>query len=314
MPAAPGFANEVNDTNNNNYFPGSEIQSFELLAGSFSWANAPEHDQEDGDDHLTSPSSGPTFSSLHDFQSQEDQLEFEPESNHSASQAQPQQPQPQKVRQPYPCPLPPPPPVAQNTTTAAARMTNDTQCVLVCADIISTLESYIAAHLAVLDIILELGSSVVDRLQTLINMHPGPPGYRFLALLAVILSQLIDLLEAGCTTFLAEERLRTRHTSFLPMTGQSKRGFTRGAGSGLTFGAFQMDASERRAKRFQVVLRELRNTEKFLQIVMQLAGVHVENHGGGGETLSDRARCFVDLDVRLTRLKHKISVREKELL
>ncbi|CRG92073.1 hypothetical protein PISL3812_09128 [Talaromyces islandicus] len=319
MSTAPGFVNGINSTScggTNTYFPGSEIQSFELLAGSFSWANAPEDEDVDGADHLSveaSPSSDPTFSSLHDFQSPEGQLEFEPENNSHNPTSQPQ-PQPQrKERQPYPCHLPP---IEQDTpAVAAARISSDTQCVLVCAELIGTLESYIAAHLAVLDIILELTNSVTERLQTLLNMHPGPAGYRFLALLAVILSQIIDLLEAGCATFLAEERLRTRHTSVLPMTGQMKRGgFTGGTGLGLTFGAFQIDANERRMKRFQVVSRELRATEKFLQRVMQLAGVHVENSGGGGDTLSDRARCFVDLDVRLTRLKNKISVREKELL
>ncbi|KAI9742661.1 MAG: hypothetical protein M1818_003802 [Claussenomyces sp. TS43310] len=94
------------------------------------------------------------------------------------------------------------------TTTPPQMMTMDSgshsQCVIACSQIIFSLEKYQVDKLKVLDLILGIVKRVTERLDPLVNEQFGCPNTKCLALFNTIMYQLAEILEAGCTDFLAD--------------------------------------------------------------------------------------------------------------
>lgn len=151
-----------------------------------------------------------------------------------------------------------------------SRRSDESSVVLAVLQLASALEEYIAAGLALPDIVLGITRRATDRLASLAEallerrrqaLSLDSPSTRIFALFIMVLEQTADLLEAACDKLLAGEE---RDDSTIPL---SPLGMSIGA-----FGSFQPDPSERRAWQAGVVVKEVRNAVTVLGRVGELAG------------------------------------------
>ena len=176
----------------------------------------------------------------------------------------------------------------------------DSHCVLACTEIISNLENYILADLKALDLCLAIVRQTVDELSRLVDTQQASRNFRCMALFSVIMYQMIELLEAGCTVFLVENQDGTGKV----VPEWLRKGCTPGIG----FGAFRMGASEQRAWRRDIVLKELRQSSEVLQKIIALARLGPRQACRG--TPEDRAACYSELEGRFAALREKFGDHE----
>ncbi|KAL9084063.1 MAG: hypothetical protein Q9165_008264 [Trypethelium subeluteriae] len=146
---------------------------------------------------------------------------------------------------------------AHNTTNSSGGHNSDSQCVLACCQIISQLESFINARVRVLDLTLEMIKKTIKTMSSL--MQRDSRSGRCHLLLTVIMQQVMDLLETGCSDFLKETASASKDGELPEFDSIG------GILSGFGFGGFQVGANEQRAWRAKVVIKELHGVQGVLQ-------------------------------------------------
>ena len=175
----------------------------------------------------------------------------------------------------------------------------DSHCVLACTQIISHLETYILADLKTLDLSLSIVRDTLTEIGRLVDTQRASRNFRCMALFSVIMYQIIELLEAGCDTFLSE----TKENPADGLPGWLRHG----SAANFGFGAFRMGAKEQRAWRADIVLKELCKSSEILQKIINLARLGPRQVCNGNP--DDRAACYSDLERRLVALREKIGQR-----
>jgi hypothetical protein len=174
----------------------------------------------------------------------------------------------------------------------------NSQCVIVCSQMIVSLEKYLIDELKVLDLILGIVKNAIGRLAPLVNGQIGPRNSKCLALFSTILYQVIELLEAGCANFLAEgvdDRLPNSPSDLLS-----------GSLHDLGFGAFSTTSGDQRRFHSQIVLEELRPLTEIMRKVIMLSNAGFNGCDPRGGTGQVRIRSHRDLEDRLKLLIEKL--------
>ncbi|KAI8623711.1 hypothetical protein F5Y19DRAFT_492003 [Xylariaceae sp. FL1651] len=144
------------------------------------------------------------------------------------------------------------------------------QCVIACSQIIFSLEKYQADKLKVLNLILGIVKGVTKRLDPLVNGQFECHNTKCLSLFDIIIYQLVEILEAGCADFLADNSDAQRP---LPME-LMEPGFQEVDMSGLGLGLKDQDRF-----RSQTILEVLRPVIRIMQKVLFISK-SVGLHGG----------------------------------
>jgi hypothetical protein len=170
----------------------------------------------------------------------------------------------------------------------------DSQCVLSCTEIVCNLESYIMAELKAPDIVLGIVKQTVAQLMELVAIQQVKHSFRCIALLSVIIYQVIELLEYGCTSFLKEFGKSAQTNSLL--LGKQP--------STLSFGSFGFKAEEQRSFRVHLFIKELNQCSELLQRIVTVA--NIASRTQGNEVSIDHKDCFVVVEKRLNNLIKKL--------
>ncbi|KAF1998242.1 hypothetical protein P154DRAFT_604180 [Amniculicola lignicola CBS 123094] len=173
----------------------------------------------------------------------------------------------------------------------------DSQCVLVCCQIASELESYMVADIKSLRIVLGIVRKGVERLNDAVGLQQGSRNFRCMAMFGVILYQIIELLESGCACFL--DKTANRKDSFAVQI--------QGMLPGIALGGFGMDPEEQSSWRSHIVLKEIQQTSEVLNRIKKLMAVGESGASKGPSTPEEREKCFVDLEIRLKALSEKVA-------
>ncbi|KAI0200610.1 hypothetical protein F4808DRAFT_156557 [Astrocystis sublimbata] len=171
------------------------------------------------------------------------------------------------------------------TTTAATtppQMTaadseRNNQCVIACSQIIFSLEKYQVDKLKVLDIILGIVKGVIRRLDPLVNGQFEGPNTKCLALFDIIMYQLVEILEAGCADFLANNSDSQRLLSM----DLIEPGFHEVDLSG--FGMGFKDQERFRSQNILDVLRPVIKTMQKMHFISTSAGLQRDNCSREGQ-------------------------------
>lgn len=171
-------------------------------------------------------------------------------------------------------------------TTAIDRGRNS-QCVIACSQIISSLEKYQVDKLKVLDLILGIVKRVTERLDPLVNGQFECPNTKCLTLFSIIMYQLVEILEAGCADFLADTSDAQR-----PLSSEVLQ-------AGFHELDFSMGYKDQERFRSQVILEVLRPVFRIMQKVL-----FISTKAG-----LDRDSCYQDKESRLKTLMEKVKKR-----
>jgi hypothetical protein len=161
---------------------------------------------------------------------------------------------------------------------------------------ILSLEKYLYDELKVLDIILGIVKRAVDRLHPLVDLHLAHRDPKSFSLFGIILYQIVQLFEAGCSSFLVGGHAES-HDQILPDP-------LSGGLHDLAFGSFAMNPDEERQRRSRLVLRELRSVEDLLRKIEGPISVESNAYKGFGSG-TERGDCYRDLESRLGILKER---------
>lgn len=169
----------------------------------------------------------------------------------------------------------------------------NSKCVIACAHILATLETYLLSELKTLDLVLGAVHKATEDLKQLVKIQEKSRCERCVALFTPILSQIIDLLEAGTTPLpddgvgLPGSCLSGIQTEFIPTLG---------------FGAFQVTAEEQLSWRSRIVLKEYRHVGEVLSSVTELAGLGPRGSSSAPEMVKYRTDSHRKLEARLKSL------------
>ncbi|ETS77608.1 hypothetical protein PFICI_09670 [Pestalotiopsis fici W106-1] len=161
----------------------------------------------------------------------------------------------------------------------------DSQCCLDCCHIIADLENYIMSDLRNFKIILGIIRNVLQRLAQLIEHQQSSVNHRCLLLLKTLMYQILELMEAGRKSIIAEK------------TRERQRSLASG-GTGLGLGDYSIDAEEQSTLRVQTVIKEVRRATELLSKMKSLSD--------GSGPLSDRTareNHYIDLEDRFRGLE-----------
>ena len=155
----------------------------------------------------------------------------------------------------------------------------NSQCVITCSQIILSLEKYLLDQLKVLDLILGIVKQVVEKLNPLIGGQLGPCNMKCIALFSTILYQVVELLEAGCTSFLSE----AIDNNLAPYSSNPLGGGLHSFG----FVGFGTNSGDQRRYRSKIVLEELQPIMDTMRKVALLtsSGKGYDDRGGGQERI-----------------------------
>jgi hypothetical protein len=254
-------------------------------------------------------SSGPTFSSVETTVSQ-DSLDFGVEQRPGERIGGTATPS-SILASPVSRPLP------NNATRRDERPPRDegavSSCVLAAAELISSLEKYIGARIEVVDIILGVTQSVMGRVQQLIRLQQDCQEYRCLALFSVIMSQLIEMLEAGCKSIANEASDPRTGLLAQPLDPPASCDLSDLGSVGLAFAPLGIDAEERRAWRTQRLVKELNHASELLMVIKNLAAIMKSSQGLDPSIMAEQGGCFAELEDRLRALREKVTQRRNFL-
>ncbi|KAF2122853.1 hypothetical protein BDV96DRAFT_593336 [Lophiotrema nucula] len=173
----------------------------------------------------------------------------------------------------------------------------DSQCVLICCQIVTELESCKVANIQSLQIVLGIVKKAVERLIDIVRLQQESRSFKCMAMFGVLIYQIIELLECGCASFL---NVDADHKNSLASQ-------VHGMLPALSFGYLTMDPKEQSSWRCHIVLREIRQTSELLQNIKKLSGVGESGAADGVSTQLERERCFVDLENRLKALSDRVT-------
>jgi hypothetical protein len=260
------------------------------------------------------PSSGPTFSSVETTVSQ-DSLDF------GVEHVSPEQPPGERIGgTTTPSPIlasPASRPLPNSATRRDERPPRDegavSSCVLAAAELISSLEKYIGARIAVVDILLGVARSVMGRMQQLVRLQQDRQEYRCLALFSVIMSQLIEMLETGCTSIVNEASDPRTGLLAQPLHAPPSCDLSDLGSVDLAFAPLGIDAEERRAWRTQQLVKELNHASELVMVIKNLAAIMKSSQGLDPSIMVEQGGCFAELEDRLRALRDKVTQRRNFL-
>lgn len=176
--------------------------------------------------------------------------------------------------------------------TMAPDSGRNSQCVIACSQIISNLEKYQADKLKVLDLILGIVKRVTERLDPLVNGQFEFPNTKCLTLFGIILYQLVEILEVGCASFLAEAA---------DTPGSNSSDILEASFHEFDFGGLGMGYKDQDRFRSQVILEVIRPVVKIMQKVF-----FISTKAG-----LDKDNCYQDRESRLKALVEKVKRRRE---
>ncbi|KAG6988942.1 hypothetical protein G7Y79_00067g095570 [Physcia stellaris] len=166
----------------------------------------------------------------------------------------------------------------------------DSQCVLECSQIISTMENYILTELKALDLCLTIVRQATEALNRLVDKQQTLRNFRCMALFSVVIYQIIELLDFGCTHFLSEAKCEKANKS--PNTPS------------FGMGQFGIEAREQTQWRAGLLQKELQGTLHVLQRIIGLARLGPRE--ASQSTPNDRAGCYREVQGRLEALSEQV--------
>lgn len=169
----------------------------------------------------------------------------------------------------------------------------DSECVMVCTHIIAVLENYLLCEPKTLYLVLEPTRKATAELKNLAQMQQESRCDRCISLFTVILSQMIDLLEAGA-------RPPSESEAGLP-AGR----FLSGMQSNLGFSAFSFTADQQRGWQSRIVRKEYHNVAEVVSTVMQMARFGQRGTAVNPILAEQRARPLAELKQRLALLERE---------
>ena len=184
-----------------------------------------------------------------------------------------------------------------STSSSGSRNQNDSQCVLACIQIISSLENYIATELRSEDLILNVSHCAAAQLSTLVDMQKDSRTVRCLVLFSTVLHQLFELLEVGCSTILAERDGQGSSISSV-LSGELK------SFGNFGLGPSAVDVEEQLTWKARKMAKVLQHTMEVLHKVSALARA-----GPVSQTRRqpvDRDWCLNDLMRRISHLHSQL--------
>lgn len=174
-----------------------------------------------------------------------------------------------------------------NRPQSRQRSQVDSQCVLACIQIISSLENYILTGLRSEDLILEACRCAANQVNTLVDMQKDSPSIRCVALFSTVLHQLLELLEVGHSAILAEGS--GNGLGLQSALSTKLKGFGR-----FGFGGYTLDAEEQLALKARRMAKELQHCMDILRKVSALtpagSGIYSRRL-----SVADRDWCFNEL-------------------
>jgi hypothetical protein len=200
-------------------------------------------------------------------------------------------------------------PPTSSTAQKALHLTKlDSKCILVCSQIITTLENYLLSELNVLDLILTTVRAVAAEMTSLIQHVQESRGERCIYLFLTIMHQIIELLESGSRAMLSEG------SDSLPPTSPLSDPFSSSVSLSVTmnphmpslgFSAFSLSAEEQRGFRTRVLIREYQNIGELLVKIVALARLGPRGAPMDQESVDQRSKCVTGLEMRLRDMKEK---------
>ena len=156
--------------------------------------------------------------------------------------------------------------MASSDQTAASTRKLHSQIVISATQIASKLEDYILSELKALDLALQIARDALAQLNKLIDLQQADHNFRCIALLYLILSQIVELLESS-----ASIAFTNTSSSFSDGSSQSSMpeingGFIPNRGAlDIGIGAFRASAEEQQTWRARIVLKDLGQCSETLQ-------------------------------------------------
>ena len=148
-------------------------------------------------------------------------------------------------------------PAPKETRLDRARL--DSECVMVCTHIIAVMENYLLCEPKTLYLVLEPIRKATAELRNLIHLQQESRCGRCISLFTVVLSQMIDLLEAGAKPPSESE------------AGLPAGRFLSGMQSNIGFSAFSLTADEQRGWQSRIVRKEYHNVAEVVSAVIRMA-------------------------------------------
>ncbi|KAL1856870.1 hypothetical protein Daus18300_010633 [Diaporthe australafricana] len=186
-----------------------------------------------------------------------------------------------------------PDPATKGTGLGLARL--DSECVMVCTHIIAVLENYLLCEPKTIYIVLEPTRKATAELKNLIQLQQESRCDRCISLFAIILSQMIDLLEAGAKPPSESE------------AGLPAGRFLYGMQSNFGLSAFSFTADEQRGWQSRIARKEYRAVAELVSTVMQMAESGPRGTAVTPTLAEQRTRPLAELKQKLILL-----AREKE--
>jgi hypothetical protein len=202
------------------------------------------------------------------------------------------------------------PPPTSSTAQKALHLTKlDSNCILVCSQIITTLENYLLSELNVLDLILTTVRAVAAEMTRLVQHVQESRGERCMFLFLTIMHQIIELLESGSRTMLSEgyDPLHPNSTPSDPFGSSVSLSGTTNPLPSLGFSAFSLSAEEQRGFRTRVLMREYQNVGELLVKIVALARLGPRGALMDQESVDQRSKWVVGLEMRLRDMKEKVA-------
>ena len=166
------------------------------------------------------------------------------------------------------------------------------QCILACANMVTNQEGYIIAELKSLDLIVGIVKETVAELSELVQLQQDSTSVRCCMMITVVMYQVTELLESGCSNFLTEPQ------------NMSSQAILHKRLSSVGFGAFQACAEEQRSWRARIVVRELNRVSELLQKI--IAHAKIKTSEVAPEAASTQSDCYATLWKRLNSLVERM--------
>ncbi|KAI1653956.1 hypothetical protein F4813DRAFT_372600 [Daldinia decipiens] len=169
----------------------------------------------------------------------------------------------------------------------------DSQCCVECCKIISELESYIAAELKVLKIVLVILRGTLEKVAHLIELQQSSKNPRCLTLFSTLMYQVLELLEVCLSIVIDENHSQRSHSLIWGSTG-------------LGVGDFSLESEDQSASRTQkiAITKIVRQAIEALGKLQDLAGARQDlfSTNQTNTVYGNRRDCYADLEYRFKEL------------
>jgi hypothetical protein len=166
------------------------------------------------------------------------------------------------------------------------------QCVIACSKMTQSLEKYISDDLKVLELIFSIAKRVISQLNSLLDLELECQHMKCMPLICVVMHQVVELLEAGCSNFIEDDE----HSKVMsdPL-GNSLSGFG--------FDGFATNGEHQRRWQSQMLLRELQPSVSILRRIGTL--ISADFPSGSGRIVGQR-EIHREIQTRMNILIHRM--------